>query len=479
MGRANVSGHSDFRKFISRLAVIAILAIGISAMIGGAFATHDLGLFELDGNATDDPDGPPADPDFGGPDWDTILGKATPPAGDDPLPSSPATIFIGEDKESLANDVTYFHGGGSKDINDIPDWRYGATPSAPDKNQITNAYAYASFEGDDVILYFGADRYSNDGDSAIGFWFFQDAVSTSDRQSKGGYEFNGSHTENDVFVVSDFTNGGVVENLAVYLWKGPGNLELATTIVPNPGTDCAGSSSPDDGCAAVNAEGIPAPWPYTPKANIGDPGTIPPLAFFEGGVNLTALLGPDGVGCFSSFLAETRSSQEQTAQLKDLALGQFEICDANISIAPDAVNEVGTAHTFTVTVNKEVAGTEMPAAGTEVTVDFTVVGADAQTPNPATCTTDSNGECTVAVNSTTAGDITAHASANVEVLPGDLVPVETDGLGDNSGDAVKHYVDASVSIAADGVNEVGNSHTFTVTVTPDYPAGTSIDWVTI
>ena len=59
----------------------------------------------------------------------------------------------------------------------------------------------------------------------------------------------------------------------------------------------------------------PSPWPYTPKANEGSPGTFPISAFFEGGINITRLV-PDAT-CFSGFLAETRSSTPFDARLKD------------------------------------------------------------------------------------------------------------------------------------------------------------------
>ena len=47
--------------------------------------------------------------------------------------------------------------------------------------------------------------------------------------------------------------------------------------------------------------------------------------FFEGGINLSDLFGGDAP-CFSTFLAETRSSQEVEAQLKDFALGSLDTC---------------------------------------------------------------------------------------------------------------------------------------------------------
>ena len=71
--------------------------------------------------------------------------------------------------------------------------------------------------------------------------------------------------------------------------------------------------------------------------------------FFEGGINLSDLFGGDAP-CFSTFLAETRSSQEVEAQLKDFALGSLDTCvppdiktDSSVSDADfgDEVTDTG------------------------------------------------------------------------------------------------------------------------------------------
>ncbi len=69
----------------------------------------------------------------------------------------------------------------------------------------------------------------------------------------------------------------------------------------------------------------------------------------EGGLDLTAL---NLEGCFSSFMAETRSSPEPGAQLKDFALGSFESCGATITTdASDDSFEIGGSISDTATVN--------------------------------------------------------------------------------------------------------------------------------
>src|SRR5262249_36886838 len=59
------------------------------------------------------------------------------------------------------------------------------------------------------------------------------------------------------------------------------------------------------------------PWSYMDKSHRTSPAAG---EFLEEGVDLTALgLG----GCFSNFLAETRSSQSPTASLSDFVIGKF------------------------------------------------------------------------------------------------------------------------------------------------------------
>ena len=86
-----------------------------------------------------------------------------------------------------------------------------------------------------------------------------------------------------------------------------------------------------DACARTNAvtSAAPASWNFVPKS--GTPGTFPPQSFFEGGVNLNAIFGAGNVPCFSSFLAETRSSSSITAQLKDFAEGSFDLCKITVT----------------------------------------------------------------------------------------------------------------------------------------------------
>jgi hypothetical protein len=117
------------------------------------------------------------------------------------------------------------------------------------------------------------------------------------------------------------------------------------------------------------------------------------------------------------------------------------------------------------------------AAGEDV--DFTltdsfgavsVLDAASSTCDDAGANTDGSGQCTIVFTSNSAGVVTGHASSDVSV-GGLSLSRETDGVAPNSGDAVKTFVDAYITIAPDDTNNIGENHTFTVTVFEDDGSG--------
>ena len=310
--------------FVAMLLFMLSLLVQYASFVGTppALAVHDEGIFELEGNATDQ-GGQPGD------DWQ----NGTPGAAD--------TLFIGMDEEEEGPDDSYFTTGGSKDENELSEWKWSSTDVAPDKDELLDVFAAVYEDGADTLVYFGADKLDDSGDAQIGFWFFQDEVSLN-----ANGNFNGTHTVGDVLVLSDFTNGGEVDLICVYEWNPTGDNDISGTECDENDSDnldlvAAGAecdvSTPDgtfDVCAAVNpgtenpgtqshAEGFEtAYWDFENKDGHAhyDKGQ-----FFEGGINLSQLFGGDAP-CFSTFLAETRSSQETDAQLKDFALGSLDTC---------------------------------------------------------------------------------------------------------------------------------------------------------
>ena len=284
---------------------------------------------------------------------------------------------------------------GSKDIGDIAPggfvgsgtWACSTDNNVLEKDEIQNAYAALTKNPGDQHdqLYFGLERPSNNGTSFMGFWFLQAEVSCTAPNNGSSNWVGGRHVPGDVLILSDFSGGGRVSTVRVLQWNpnnilglsqctpgappgGSGNLVPDVNVGPlceitQPGQDCSVASSSDTVCGAVNAETVTTPWwnqPNTPpcKPSKGGvqaaSGTIAPCTvpmasnqLYEGGIDLTSTLCPGGtlcaLPCFSTFLAETRSSDEETADLKDYTGGSFEVCGkATIIKQTDPANATGT-----------------------------------------------------------------------------------------------------------------------------------------
>ena len=412
-------------------------------------APDDNGLFELDANVLDQA--------LAGDDWSNIFDGTDDAFTDTGIVADPAP-------------QTIFTGGGSKDDLDIPQWRH-KDGSVPDKDDITDAYAAAYTQAGQTFIYFGLDRFAVQGSADVGFWFLQDDVAPV-----AGGTFSGQHEVGDLLVLSEFSGGGGNISIKVLEWVGTGGNEgggtLQTLVGGTSGLpgDCDATGTAVNVCANVNTAPIldaDIPWNYVGK---GGTRNMPTAAFFEGGLNLTALLPEEP--CITNMVAETRSSFEVNAVLKDLVASTFELCSANIDIGEDAVNDVGEQHTFTVDVSTTIAGNPTPAP------DGTIVNVTLSHSNPAgvvdlisdTCATGTvNGQCTVTFSSDEPGTITGHAEADVDV--GDAtIHVETGGSADNP-DAFKVFVDGRVSISPDDVNGIGEPHTFVVDADQDVGAG--------
>lgn len=252
-----------------------------------------------------------------------------------------------------------FQGGGSKDPSPLSQWAYSASPT-PNKDTLNAGYASAYIQNGHLVVIFGADRLSPNGDANIGIWFFQQDVKLN---GTGG--FTGAHLNGDVFVVSSFTNGGGTSNIAVYAWSQPnlpnalgGGCTKASSNNPQPGTCAAANlfllanqtgSGVCDGtgyCAITNSAPTHATWASYSGNNIASP------LFFEGGVDITAAFQQFGgtAPCFASFLEETRSSQSPSAVLKDFLIGDFPVCGLSTtkSCTQAAPNSTGTGFNYTV-----------------------------------------------------------------------------------------------------------------------------------
>ena len=310
-----------------------------AGLVGAVLLTNALAVnqspfpFELDGNVTNSNGvfGPPASGD-GKDDWQNVfnLSSVTPPGTGAPAPSG-AEVFIRDLPGETGKETQYDAG---KDTLDLNGWtRKEVSKVVPDKDNITNAYAkqyMIDHDGNAAtpehrVIYFGADRLANNGDAALGFWFFQQKVELT-----GTNGFSPNHTarnvstgqRGDVLVQVDFVSGGKSSEIQIFEWVGSGGshgpLDELEFKASNGTIVC---TDDDAACAITNDSATGSYWPYTPK--FGTSGTFPAESFYEGGIDISELVGDV---CFNSFLANTRTSHSETADLKDLALGDFNTC---------------------------------------------------------------------------------------------------------------------------------------------------------
>lgn len=286
------------------ITLLLVLATAFTFVLFGSSRVFAAAPFELDGNATSSA--------TAGDDWDVVNnggGSALAKTG----------LVVDRPESAFAQ----YSGGGSKDEQNIPNWRHRAgTP--PAKDDLTNAYA-AGYENPDnghLILVFGMDRFDTSGSAQLGFWFLQEDV----RPVAGG-TWNGTHVNGDVLALVNFANGGTVPTIQIFKWVNgvPVSQGSGQSVL------CTGGFIPggQNFCGITNSVSVPAPWPYENK-DVGVTNQFPPGAFFEGAIDLTNL---GLAGCFNQFLAESRSSTSITATLKDFASPSqgFNFCEVTVS----------------------------------------------------------------------------------------------------------------------------------------------------
>lgn len=370
------------------LRIPQVFGVLAALVLGGAPVFADVGddgVFQIDGDVLVG--------NGSGDDWEILF---TFPGG---VPSNQGTAT---DRSFVSDPApkSIFTGGGSKDNNDLSQWRF-KDGSVPDKDNVISAFAAAYTALGSQRLYFGGDRFANNGDAQIGVWFFQNVVNLG---SNGTFvDADGdpaTHAVGDILILSNFTQGGSQSNiqvLKVTAVNPDGSVTLQTLVAGAAGTTRA--CNPADGgfpagaaCAATNGIETDSLDPaYDDKFGTAA-GTYPPVVFFEGGLNLTAL----GLGgeCFPTFLVETRSSQAIDAVLKDFTLGAFQHCRAQIrtevhnSLHEDITGTTVVANT-TIHDKAIVEGTAgFPIPTGTVTFDFftngTCSGSPADTTDPIT-----------------------------------------------------------------------------------------------
>ncbi len=440
-------------------------------------AVHDEGLFELDGNAVNDA--------AAGDDWDQVYNDTS---------NADSTQFIIDPVDSSSDET--FTGGSTKDGELIGDWLWKHFKASQAKNDITNAFAaaYTNPADDHSIIYFGLNKYEADGDNFVGFWFVQDQVGLTGSGNSPGSPFVGEHVVGDILVLADYTNGGSLATFSIYRWVGSGGDANASGTLDTvaSGVPCTGGGG-DDACGATNGANETSPWPFVGRdadlpdeANVFLPGT-----FFEGGIDLTAL-GID-TGCFSTFIAETRSSQSVSATLSDFALGSFSFChepdlSTQVSASQISIGDAGVVDTAHLSFNGDPVTTG--------SVDFflcgpTVSAADCSSGGTAagTDSVDSSGNATSNLVSPTEPGFycfraeytpaegskflaTSHTNSTTEcfeVVVGvvDVVKVANPAGPVSAGDAIGFDIT---------VSNTGGGNLYDVVLADDLPAGADLDW---
>jgi len=461
--RRTRGGSASSRKLITG----GLAAIGSLALLPiVALAVHDNGMFELDGNIKH---GSLTAPPY---DWASLFDS-----GGNRIIAPPSGALLADDflADFTNPDATYFssNGGGVKDVNPISNWGCTTIHNPTAKDNLLNSYAAliqvpSGPNGGHLVLYVGSERESNNGTSFAGFWLFKNPVTCNTQTGT----FSGSHTDGDILIVSNYTNGG--GNQEVQLFQQQAGV---LTAIAHGGI--CGSAANDSMCAIANDAALPASdIPWAPGNTSGHQTNT----FVEAGVDLTAVLG-GSVPCFAFFQAETRSSAQLTATLKDFTGGSFNSC------APPTITTTqnATSAALNVVVGTpvqdvaKISGASGIPGGTLTYKLFTGTDCDAAG-NPTGSLVNSS-----TVNVTASGDqppsftFTPSSAGTwqwIAVYSGDLPNGRNPGASSACGTEPLRAVDAAITIAPSAANEINHSHTFNISVTA-FPSGAGTPTITI
>lgn len=297
---------------VAALIFMVLTAGTVQAAIDGVS-----GIFEMDGDAID---ATPAPGDID--DWTSLI----------PTASGDSDALVSRFQDGGRGGMLFTKG--SKDIDSIANnWRY-REGSVPPGNDFINSYAGAYTNPDnDLLLVCGVDRYQTNGNFAIGCWFFQDDVGPN--TGPGEDDFHGEHKDGDVLITAEFGGQGL-DAVNVFFWQGD---DTTGTLVNVSGTLKDGNSkvcstinmNQEPACGEVNGSPIDIPWEPGSTYKSANGEQVPPGTFVEVIINLTELLNGAEAGCFTTFMATSRSSATEQAELKEFAVDGFPLCGISVT----------------------------------------------------------------------------------------------------------------------------------------------------
>ncbi len=452
----NGSIYTKFSSLLGGALLATTLVTGFTtAQAASVFAP----IFEMDGDASEVTGAPD--------DWETLYGNG----------ASMAHIVTIPDQIGLPGfdgpDNIFHHGCsdvkdifdcyvkvGDKTLPDKDDWvngsiaLYSLSLGAP--VEVDGAPGIFHQNGDLIVVMQG-DIHAPNGDASLGSWFFQQDIITPPAP---GEHFPIHRTPGDLFIEADFTGGGSDVAFSVYTWTGVKNNEVQL-LFTGAGLKCNPTDSPL-GCAISNDESIgtvPTVWPYTAKGD--DPATTtqyPETTFFEGIFNFSAAMRAlqTPMGCFSSFLYETRSSHSITARLHDYILGGLPMCGMEVEKTGPAQSKPTDDAGYTITVRNTGV-----VALTKTSIDDSLLG-DLSGDAGCGATLDAGQSCTINVTRTILG-------SDADPLPNTVTAVYSFGA-DTIQASASHSVDLfvpGVSITKNGppMSKVGDDVTYSFVIT--------------
>ena len=383
--------------------VVVVAALGQIAPVGATVTPVNQLPFELDGNTATN--GAPTTVD-----WDAFFN----PSGGGTVPGATAKAtlpagFVTADFKAdwstttagaynTADPSTY--ATGSKDTLGVGNggWQCKASNNVGNKVDITNFYvtAYKNPANNDLIAYFGMEKFGSNGTNDIGVWFMGDP--NADCSSAGGtVNFSGHHSNNDVLLLSEFTSGGGTSTVEAFIWRctsdgtstgtplsglpcdnqgtlitGPKVGNVTQGVVDGSGCLPSGQTLADPRLCAITNSGTLNNVPWLTASSGGVDHSVPTVQFYEGGIDLTAITGSS---CVARAIGDTRSSASPTATLFDFASEPFSVCHPSTSLTKTSdaalVNGVPTVHvnqSVTYTYRETNTGTD-PLTNVSVTDD--------------------------------------------------------------------------------------------------------------